>query len=259
MTAPTDAPQTEATEAAAAAETTAPRARDWVAMLAPVVAGLIAVPGSVSALEAFLEGRSLLFFWGQLAALGLLAVMIIATVVLFGRILRHRGVFVTSILLGMLVMVGLAVSLHTVAFRVPPAVGGGIDLILLIWSVIGMRRLRGAGQPTVVETDAAENDDEPAASDVAAGDAADTAEDGRTPSDPGSGTGTDAEDPADGDPADGLPASYPPPTPAEADAPEPVLRRAERHARWAVWRLRLLDWVFVILAALGCLLTLLGY
>lgn len=252
MTAPTDAPQTEVTRGTGVTETTAPRARDWVAMLAPIAAGIVAVPGSVSALEAFREGRSLLLFWGQLAALGVLTVMIVATVVLFGWILRHRGAFVTCVLVAMLVMVVLAVSLHTVAFRVPPAVGGGIDLVLLLWSVIGMRRLRGAGQPVPAEP----GDGEPPAADAV------TTQHDQPPSDAGTAPSTAAlEDsgPADGDPAAALPASYPPPTPAEADAPEPVLRRAERHARWAVWRLRLLDWVFVILAALGCLLTLLGY
>lgn len=246
MTAPTADPRSESAPAAEAPQTPAPRARDWVAMLAPIAAGIVAVPGSVSALEAFREGRSLLFFWGQLAALGVLAVMIITTVVLFGRILRHRGAFVTCFILGMLVMVGLAVSLHTVAFRVPPVVGGGVDVLLLIWSVIGMRRLRGAGQAPAAE---------PAAPDD---DGAEVAADGAPLSEPGTDPGTADDAVEQAEPAPELPASYPPPTPVEDDS-ETALQRAERHARWAVWRLRLLDWIFVILAVVGCLLTVLGY
>lgn len=254
MTAPTDAPSPENDSAAETAQTPAPRARDWVAMLAPIAAGIIAVPGSVSALEAFREGRSLLFFWGQLAALGVLAVLLIATVVLFGRIMRHRGAFVTCLLLGMLVMVGLGVSLHTVAFRVPPAVGGGLDVLLLLWSVIGMRRLRGAGQETIV--------DQPVATDDGDADGAEVAEDGASPSEPGTEPVPEDDAVEQAEPASEhapeLPARYPPPIPAEEDS-ETALQRAERHARWAVWRLRLLDWIFVILAAVACLLTLLGY
>lgn len=256
MTASTDAPSPENDSAAEPPQTPAPRARDWVAMLAPIAAGIVAVPGSVSALEAFREGRSLLFFWGQLAALGVLAVMIVATVVLFGRILRHRGAFVTCFILGMLVMVGLAVSLHTVAFRVPPAVGGGIDVLLLLWSVIGMRRLRGAGQTGADEPSSSDDGD----ADTEAGTDASDGSDGSETAAAGRDVGDDAAEQAQpaSEPAPELPASYPPPAPVEDDS-ESALQRAERHARWAVWRLRLLDWVFVILAAVGCLLTVLGY
>lgn len=115
----------------------------WLAVLAPVVAGLLGLAAAVAMVRAVRLGQDVEITMGQLASLALLGVIVLAITRILSLLLRSWALGTLVFGGAIVVMTAVAVLWRQPAVSAPPLVMGLVAALLLAFSVVGNRRQAG--------------------------------------------------------------------------------------------------------------------